>query len=657
MDLDFNICEEETWHGFHLLYGRRSPLQRAQRSFETLDYEKRDRLLTMERDLREIHELEMARRDCGKEQLPNGTLPDFAKEYNLSLAGAKKLYNKFKRIGTIRDTRGHPEECWLTLQQQKELIGLYLIKTYYLYLADGTSQKSSTYRATVTATFVTSAVRQSFPNLQTQTWFTPEYVKRYLHKREKDNPAPFLVARRGDKDLYNLFLPNLPNNDATFPFERGQTDGRYLPIYIAHKGMVCTVVLLLFLDDNSGYIPSFLLRPRKEIDGIDGMEKPHKVDFKAADVRLLFAEVMRSTGLRFKIIYTDNGSQFVALHKVLHYLVTDEDIPILLVHTEPGRPQGRGKVEDALKRVGAELSHHGGYVEDEKDLMSWRRAREHGDLMDLVKLRGQVKKAVDKLNNTPHIGETLTPYEKWQRTPGPRYNAPPPDRFIHLVDGEESLQTVSKKGVQYNKGTKHSKPVFFVPRDASAETDMRWFNAVGRNEQVRFQIHKMEEFGTFYYALLDGEHWEEVVLATKHSRSLDQRMENRHKTLSIARHEVNLIRAEITASQIERHGMLPQHDPITEEAVYKKPKRKSKSAPKTSDPDHVLGIEEDEEHSAVQPDDVAVETPLAPVRSESALLGEGVSEIEPTAPRAIDPAEAQALEDMFEHLKRKYASQ
>ncbi len=292
--------------------------------------------------------------------------------------------------------------------------------------------------------------------------------------------------------------------------------------------------------------------------------------------------------------------------------------------------------------------------------MCWRNAREHSDLLTIDRLRPQVNTIIHRLNTTPHIGETLSPYDKWRLTPGPRYNAPPPNRFIHLLDdAHESRQTIIKRGIQYNKDSKHSKPLYFVPRDPSPAADMRWFSAVGRDEKVLFQVHKMKEFGTFYYARLDGEHWEEVISDTKHGRSLDQRMDNRLDTLNTYRHGVNEIRAETTAVQKERHGMLPQRDPITEEAVYEKPKlqRKPKASPKKAAPDAVSAIEEYLEHHTAEPDGVEKQEIPRPDHAESALVDRADVEQEPAAPREIDAAKAQALEDMFEQLKRKFASQ
>ena len=48
--------------------------------------------------------------------------------------------------------------------------------------------------------------------------------------------------------------------------------------------------------------------------------------------------------------------------------------------------------------------------------------------------------------------------------------------------------------------------------------------------------------------------------------------------------------------------------------------------------------------------------PSVPERSEKVVVDQMIPVHEPAAPKSTDPAEAQAEQDMFEQLKRKYAS-
>jgi len=653
--------QEEQWYGFRLIHGRIDPQTRSQQTIETLDLDKQKRILEIENDLREIQRIGEARRAIGKKKLPNGTMPDFANKYGLTAQGAWAMYKQFQHAGgSVRDRRGRPQEQRLTIKQQKELIGLYLIKDYFRYLVDGTSQKPHTSHSTVTIAFVVSAMYATFPELTQASWFTPEYVLRYLKQKEGENPGPFVLARRGESELHNLLLPKLPN-DVDYPFERIQSDGRYLPFYVRHNGVVCTVVIVIFLDDFSNYVPALIIRPRKELDGT---AKPHTIDFTASDVNLLLAELLRRTRRRPRLIYTDNGSQFVALRKVLALLMTDADKPIELILSEPGKPQGRGKVEAFLKLLDAELCQLGGFVKNERDLKCWNDARNHPDLLNLEDLRKHIDAALNKLNTRIREGETLTPFEKWRTSPGAWLSAPPLNRLAHLLANvDQEKQSISDDGIQYNVGTRSTKPRYFVPKDTSVEADQRWLEAVGRGEKVGFQVHHMQEFGTFYYASLDQKSWEEVILDKNHGRSLSKRMKNRQAVLTELRQRVKGIRTEITQSQPDLHGLLPQYDPLHEAAVYTRPVRRSSGVHKgknqENEPIDDL-LQKDIEDAEYVSSTVEQET--LPNAEQTVLEGSGKAEVGSTAntdpmttPLAEEEEEdLQALTDMYEQLLQKY---
>jgi transposase InsO family protein len=655
--------QEEHWYGFHLIHGRVDPETRSQQEIEILDLDKQRRILEMEHDLREIQDIEQARRAIGKKKLPNGVMPKFATKYGLSAQGAWAMYKQFQRIGGhVRDRRGRPKEQRLTIKQQKELIGLYLIKDYFRYLVDGTSQKPHTTHSTVTIAFVVSAMFATFPELEHAAWFTPEYVMRYLKQKERESPGPFVLARQGDSELHNMLLPKLPN-DVNELFERIQSDGRYLPFYVRHKGIVCTVVIVIFLDDFSNYVPAWLIRPRKEPNGT---AKPHTIDFSSNDVNLLLAELLRRTGLRPRLIYTDNGSQFVALRKVLPLLTIDAAHPIDLILSEPGKPQGRGKVEAFLKLLNAAICQLGGFVENERDLKCWSDARNHPDLLDLAELRKQIDATIKKLNTTVRDGETLTPFEKWRTSPGPRYSAPPVNRLAHLLAKvDEEKQSISDDGIQYNHGTRSTTPRYFVPKDTSVAADQRWLAAAGREEKVAFQVHHMQEFGTFYYASLDQTSWEELILDKDHGRSLAKRMKNRQTVLTEVRQNVKGIRDEITQSQTDIHGMLPQYDPVNETAVYTKPVRRTSRVQneKSQENDLREDLGKDDAGAAEEVSSTTKQETLAKV-TQSALSTAGEEDsgsetspiLVPEQSIEAEEEDIQALMDMYEQLLQKHKS-
>lgn len=138
-------------------------------------------------------------------------------------------------------------------------------------------------------------------------------VRRFMRHLKKDDPVMVTLAHRGKRYLESKLLP-ARRNDVKLPNERWQIDGRPLPIYIRHDGVVCTVTLLLIIDDYSQYPIRARLIPRMLRD-----EKGHlkRADFNTADVGILVASAIYYSGQCFATLYNDNGSQIIKIEDFL----------------------------------------------------------------------------------------------------------------------------------------------------------------------------------------------------------------------------------------------------------------------------------------------------------------------------------------------------
>jgi len=130
-------------------------------------------------------------------------------------------------------------------------------------------------------------------------------VRRFMQKLNQDDPLVVALARKGRKYIESKILP-ARRNDPKLPNDRWQIDARPLPIYIRNDGLVCTVTLLLIIDDLSQYPIRARLIPRRLRD-----EKgfPKRSDFTAADVGILFASAIHYSRTCPGTLYNDHGSQ------------------------------------------------------------------------------------------------------------------------------------------------------------------------------------------------------------------------------------------------------------------------------------------------------------------------------------------------------------
>jgi hypothetical protein len=339
-------------------------------------------------------------------------------------------------------------------------------------------------------------------------------VRRFMRKLKKDDELVVTLARRGRKYIESKMLP-ARRNDPELPNDRWQIDGRPLPIYILHDGLICTVTLLLIIDDFSQYPIRARLIPRKLRDdkGI-----PKRSDFTAEDVGILVASAIYYSGICPGELYNDHGSQIIAIEEFLNDLSEENQAVVRMTMSIPGRPRGRGKIENMLKKFDELLKDQpGNFVGKEKDFDAIREARTRSDLRILEALQGKVNSFIEELRNKPRRkGEKATRRELWEQPEGVR-KAPPIRRLMGLVPEKVSRPTA----IDYWKFQFINEE--YEPRLKNEEDLYRWMVAAARKEYVQLRAAKLDQ-GWEIDICLDSEdgYWCDGVLKTERYLPKDQ---------------------------------------------------------------------------------------------------------------------------------------
>lgn len=320
--------------------------------------------------------------------------------------------------------------------------------------------------------------------LQKFTGFTKstDTVYRYILKLDASNPIVSSLARQGIRYIENYLLPTLPNN-VKRPNVRWQMDGRPLPIYVRHNGVICTVTLLLIMDDYSQYIVRAGLYPRI-VPNEEGLLK--KADFRKEDVALLFACAMYYAQVRPEYLYTDHGSQFMAIVELLTNLAANHEKLTVLTNTIPGKPSGRGKIERLLAEFDKLLADLPGFVKDEKDFKAIYAAQHHKDMFEFHELCSYIDKEIAKLNQQPpRANGKKTREQLWSSVE--TLPCPPIRRMLHLVRTIRNDDiAIAKDGFWLDKEK-------YEPRIESDEDMRQWFYAVARHERIPLRAIKLDE--------------------------------------------------------------------------------------------------------------------------------------------------------------------
>jgi transposase InsO family protein len=378
-------------------------------------------------------------------------------------------------------------------------------------------------------------------------------IRRFLAKERKKNPALFVLARDGESALWRDYIPKT-TNDVSAPNERWQSDGRYLPIYVQYGGHPSRVALVSILDDKSRYVPAWCLVPRQEQDELGDL---HTVDFTGEHVRMLFASAMYKTQTRPRVIYTDNGSQFKALEPRMKYLTDEAEPPIEVIHTKPGRPQGRGKMERALGQIDTFLHGLPGYVEDEDDAMCWKRAREAPNLLTFEELEANLKQHFEHWNTVSQNGKPSR-FQVWQSSTV-SLPAPTPIRLALLADASEIIDaSVSDLGIRYK-----NKHYMIIPKEP--EDYQRWTRLVG--QKVPLCAIPMEK-ETLIVVTLDGRKWEPVVPIAIGRPSKQKHNHFQQAVVKQLKGELAVVREQFRMVIIDVCGAMPKLDALTQEVFF-----------------------------------------------------------------------------------------
>lgn len=539
--------------------------------------------LKQQRELREKEEIIkecIALQELYKGRLPRGE--STAAMRKLKIKSRQTLLNIIDRyqrhsllfpdepaVNALIQNRGRPPKATLTTEEAKVALGLYLNTDWETVLEiDETDVLPKTKRITVRPRikFVYNALKQIFPNCtatQNQLWH-------FLEKRRQEDPVLFVLARDGEKEVWSGFVPKT-NNDVEAPNDRWQSDGRALPIVIRddkNPNLTFTVTQIIVLDDYSRYVPAWEIIPRKEQTHTKEMRR---VGVKGRDVRLVLATAFLTSGVRCYSLYVDNGSEHKDLVQYLKYLTNDDEPPIEMKFSKPGQPWGRGKVEVIGSLTDSFLRNLPGFVEDEDDLNSWRRAHGLSNLLTFSEFKKQLASYWKQWNTYAKPGQQSRK-EIFENADQSSLPAPTMIRLAHLGIAEELTEvSVSDNGLLYRS-------IYYKPKAQDEDSTLRWMNAAGRTQKVPLYVLPLTqgenvEGDKLVIACLDGKIWEEVIPLKSKLPSAKKHAINQRSAVKQKKRELNTVREDLQAVLTAKYLETPKVRALTEEAILSPSKR------------------------------------------------------------------------------------
>ncbi len=400
----------------------------------------------------------------------------------------------------IDQKRGRTPGGTFTELQQGILADLYKRPVKRVVGSDG---KQSIIKGLEDVSYMLSVLKEHAPDPPHSEYA----IRRFLHLLREDNALAVTLARKGEVYLRNKILP-ARRNDPELVNDRWQIDGRPLPIYIKHDGLICTVTLLLIIDDLSQYPLRARLIPRKLRDE-KGM--PKNSDFTAADVGIVFASAIYYSRVCPGALYNDHGSQFILFEDFLNDLSEENQAVARMSMSIPRRPRGRGKIENMLKTFDTLLKDvKGNLVGREGDFDAIREARRLPDLVSLETLQEKCDEFIENLRKRPRRqGERKTRRDLWLDPNGIR-KAPPIRRLMTLVPERISRDTaIDYWKFQFDRQE-------YELRLQGEEDLYRWMVAAARKEFVPLRAAKLDA-GWECDICLDREdaYWSEGILKTE----------------------------------------------------------------------------------------------------------------------------------------------
>jgi DNA-binding MarR family transcriptional regulator len=170
-------------------------------------------------------------------------------------------------------------------------------------------------------------------------------VYRFIQGLKQDHGVMVDMARRGERYVRDHIMPT-PAFNVERPNQIWQLDARPLPIYVRHQGVITIPSLLLIIDHLSHYPIRARLIPRIERDTHGKLKR---ADVRNEDVGIVLASAIYELGIRPEKLYTDNGSCIIGVGDILANLLADGGLLTTFTRSIPGRPRGRGGVEQMLQ--------------------------------------------------------------------------------------------------------------------------------------------------------------------------------------------------------------------------------------------------------------------------------------------------------------------
>lgn len=350
----------------------------------------------------------------------------------------------------------------------------------------------------------------------------PSYhtVRRYLHSFREENPALFKLMTEGD-DAVERDLLLKKRNDVSRPNERWQSDARDLPWYVLYNGKPHRIALIVVYDDYSGYIIWWRLVLKKEQEDADWIATPRgrrrrsnlskkrsrSSTFTGLDVIQLYLTAMYRTGVRPERIYTDNGSQFIAAEKYLPLLTRANEPPIEVSHTRPGKPWGRGKIENGLGQLNRLLKRLPGTY-NKRDRKSIRDARQHKELYPFEEAEAELAKHFKELNERSRK-KAPSRFDVWRSV---KSLPAPPIRQMALIEDlavEQKSVTVTGWSVNFNGQEWEPKSI----EGKNRQIYRRWMDAAASDEKAWLCAIKLDTGLKVEVRL--GSQWIELVLKSE----------------------------------------------------------------------------------------------------------------------------------------------
>lgn len=231
---------------------------------------------------------------------------------------------------------------------------------------DNTNGTTSEIDQALGPNLIHSFVTQTFPSYTRSHWTTRRIINDYRNEHMAE-----AEALRDDKSVLQNVLPWI-DNKVSGCWERVQVDIRDLPWVVNYNGIHCTVRAVLFVEDYSDFVPVWHLLPSKRMDN---NEEVKIVNYTCQKIRELTAVLLLRAQKRFRILYPDNGSQFMkpALGPYMQFLVAPEEEPSVLINRGRKKPRGGGNVENLLGQLNAFLELRPGYINEKNYRKSYKR--------------------------------------------------------------------------------------------------------------------------------------------------------------------------------------------------------------------------------------------------------------------------------------------